>query len=331
MKPSDTQMWQRIRETPETMEEALAVVDKHEAIFHSLVTADTRFIFTGCGTSYYLSLAAAQYLLEQSHWTRDAHAVSGAYQSALNPHDQYLVVAPSRSGRTAEVVEQVALWRRELPQLRIVSITADAASPLAQMSDLALVLRSGQEHWGLQSKCMNGMLLALRRLVAGLCDRTEELAALRDLPGQLRSLADWQPEAGAGRFGNFEFLGDTARTQWISWVALGASLSMAEISGMPAQGHSSLNYRHGPMSRGGPATFVTVMSAVDDRLERLIGEIEALGAHVARPTLCQLAGQLRADPQVELYKTHLRAVVVGLCAKRPVDEAPGVLPYVAAV
>ena len=101
---------------PEAWADALEVVEKSRGKVLSLFHAGyQQVLFTGCGSTYYLSQAAAA--LYQEMTGRLARAVPGGElllnPSAVSGSGQTLLVAVSRSGRQPETMRAVEEFRKK--------------------------------------------------------------------------------------------------------------------------------------------------------------------------------------------------------------------------
>jgi glucosamine--fructose-6-phosphate aminotransferase (isomerizing) len=126
-------------------------------------------VFTGCGSSYYLSLTAAAVFQEVTGLAAKAVPASEILQFAdavFAPASIPLLVASSRSGTTSETLRAVRVAaRRGIPTL---SLTCSKRSPLAREADLTLVSPKGGERSVVMTKSFSSLLL-LALLVAATC------------------------------------------------------------------------------------------------------------------------------------------------------------------
>src|SRR5512145_2107742 len=102
-------------------------------------------LFTGCGSTYYLSLAAAA--LYQELTGCPGRAVP-AGEIVLNPKtvltdQETLLVAVSRSGTTSETLKAVEIFRAQ-NRGEVVAIS-NYGEALSKLADVEIVIRKGQE------------------------------------------------------------------------------------------------------------------------------------------------------------------------------------------
>ncbi len=248
---------------PEAWEQALEVVDqahqKLEALF------DTEFhqvLFTGCGSTYYLSLAGATLFQEMTH--RTARAVPGG-ELLLNPAtvhadgkaiDKTLLVAISRSGATTETIRAVEQFKRETGN-PVVVITNYADQPLARLANIALVVDKGQEQSVAQTRSFASMYVAataLAKLAAGLNTFRTEMNTLPSTGRRLLATYDsFARQYGENlAYDRFYFLGSGIRYG----LACETNLKLKEMALTHSEPFHFLEFRHGPMSMVGESTVL---------------------------------------------------------------------------
>src|SRR5687767_7912249 len=164
--------YREIKSQTEAWEQALDVTDKV-----SLPNAADyeQVIFTGCGSTYYLSIAAAA--LYQELTGCGARAVPGGElllnsQSILTDQ-KTLLVAISRSGTTTETVKAVEKFKAERRGQVIVISNYDAS--LSHLADLNIVISKGQEESVAQTRSFASMYVAVTALCVRMAGRGDLL------------------------------------------------------------------------------------------------------------------------------------------------------------
>src|SRR5882757_10378284 len=160
------------------------------------------WIFVGCGTSYYLAIAAAAAFNQLGFLARPIPASEVLLYPALAlpPGRDYLPIMISRSGRTSEVVRAARLLEKER-KMHTIAITCADDQPLEAECSLALKLLDADEQSMVMTRSFTSMLLGLQYLatqVAGRSDLAEALTklpeetalVLRDLPQRLHSFVE---------------------------------------------------------------------------------------------------------------------------------------------
>jgi glucosamine--fructose-6-phosphate aminotransferase (isomerizing) len=267
---------------PDAWAEALQVVQSQAAALEKLSEmAGCQLVFTGCGSTYYLSLAGAA--LFQELTGRTARAVP-ASELLLNPKtiltDQpVLLVAVSRSGSTTETVKAVEHFKRECKG-QVLAITNYGEEPLAGLGDLALVIPAGQERSVAQTRSFASMYLAAAAFAAvsaGRADLMGQMQALPEIGRRLISLyAGLAQEMGGNlTIDRFYFLGSGTRYG----LACEVNLKMKEMTLTHSEAFHFLEFRHGPMSMVTPSALIIGLLSDSNRMheQAVLDEMSTLG------------------------------------------------------
>ena len=258
-----------------------------------------QILFTGCGSTYYLALAAAT--LTQALTGRPVRALP-ASELWLYPASAYtsvptLLVAVSRSGETTETLRACEAFLAD-QRGDLVTLSCYDQMPLARMGTFNLVLPSGQERSVAQTRAFSVLYLASTALACLWAGRDDLFAALSCLPeaGE-RLLRQYEPLAvDLGRdtsLDRFYFLGSGPR------YGLGCELSlkMKEMSLSHSEPFHFMEFRHGPKAMVSSSTLIYgLRSMVNAHYERAVLEdIRVLGGHIlelgeSEATVCFDAG-----------------------------------------
>jgi len=270
---------------PEAWAEALEV-GRAAAAMQTLPTpaSPSAILFTGCGSTYYLSLAAAA-LARQRGWAASAAPGSEVWlftDTVMPQPDRTLLVAISRSGETTETINAVEAFRRRGGQA-VVVITCYPDSSLAHMATLTLAVPGAQEQSVAQTRSFASMLIVCQLLVAALAGDShagQRLAALpeigrclitdyRDLARNLGADQAWQ---------RFFFLGNGP----CYGLACEAMLKMKEMSLSYSEAYHSLEFRHGPKSMVDDSTLVIGLLSETAQAQEaaVLGDMQHLGAGI---------------------------------------------------
>lgn len=286
---------------PEAWAAALQVVEQARAGLGQVLAVQVdQVLFTGCGSTYYLSLAAAA--LFQELTGRPARAVPGS-ELLLNAPTiltagKSMLVAVSRSGSTTETVRAVERFKAQ-QRGPVVVITNYGDQPLAGLADVALVIAAGQEESVAQTRSFASMYVAATALAALAAGDEPLLAALAGLPAAgRRLLATYEPlarEIGERvDFERFYFLGSGIRYG----LACEVNLKMKEMTLTDSEPFHFLEFRHGPMSMVTEKTVVVGLlsekncdheMAVLDEMQAKGGTILSLGETATRAAATQVA------------------------------------------
>lgn len=273
----------------EAWADAIEIVEKHRREIESLFQDDySQVLFIGCGSTYYLSLAAAT--LFQDVAGKLARSLPGG-ELWMNPHfatlngnlrRKTLLVAISRSGSTTETVRAVEAFKA-LDGGTVLALTNYPAQPLVEMADLALVIEKGQEQSVAQTRSFASLFVATTALAFIAANRPYELDPLRRLPelGE-QLLKEYDPLARQWgenlALDRFYFLGSGFRYG----LACEANLKMKEMTLTHTEPFHFLEFRHGPKSMITQTTAVVGLLSDTSRLheQRVLDEAEGLGARV---------------------------------------------------
>jgi len=241
-------------------------------------------LFTGCGSTYYLSLAAAS--LYQELTGRSAKAVPGG-ELLLNSGTvlidrKTLLVAISRSGTTTETVKAVEKFKNEKRGDVLVISNYDEA--LSRFADFNIVIDKGQEQSVAQTRSFASMYVAATAFAAKMAGRDDLLGAMSRLSviGNLviGKYEGWAKSVGENlSFDRFYFLGSGIRYG----LACEVNLKMKEMTLTHSEPFHFLEFRHGPMSMVNQNAVVVGMLSDTNRVHeaKVLSEMKALGGTVA--------------------------------------------------
>lgn len=283
MQPSNYHTYNEIKSQTEAWAQALEVVRASDT---PRAGGYDRVIFTGCGSTYYLSLAAAALYTELTG--RAAQAVSGG-ELLLNPQTvvqtggvRYLLVAVSRSGTTTETLKAVEKFKNE--KRGDVVVISNYNEALSQMADFNFVMDKGQEQSVAQTRSFASMYVAAAALAAKMAGRDDLLEAMGKLPeignSVIGNYESYARSIGENlEFDRFYFLGSGIRYG----LACEVNLKMKEMTLTHSEPFHFLEFRHGPMSMVGKSTVVCGLVSAANRPHeaKALEEMKALGGTVS--------------------------------------------------
>ena len=274
-----------IQSQPEAWVDAIRAVNIIKREILALISNDfDQILFTGCGSTYYLSLSAAALYQELSG--RISRGIP-ASELLLNSktvmgHGKTLLIAVSRSGSTTETVRAVEQFRRE-KRGPVIAITNYGDQPLASLADLAVVIEKGQEKSVAQTRSFASMYVASTALAALAGDDASLLEQMNMLPEAGKKLigkgAIFANDYGTNlNLDRFYFLGSGLRYG----LACEVNLKMKEMSLTHSEPFHFLEFRHGPMSMVMErALVVGLLSEKNARYERaVLEEMGEKGANI---------------------------------------------------
>ncbi|HUL32611.1 MAG TPA: SIS domain-containing protein [Candidatus Eisenbacteria bacterium] len=217
------------------------------------------WLFTGCGTSFYLAEAAA------ACWTlltgQNARALPSSeillfprLAQLSDPELQAVVI--SRSGSTSEAV-RAAEDLRNRHRIATLGITCTKGSELARECDLMIELPGADEKSVVMTRSFSTMLLALLLLAGETGDGRLPAETLEQIAGSLDSrLTRWNQEiksfVTSHSFEDYIYL---AQGPFFP-IGREAALKVTEMSHSYAQSYHTLEFRHGPKAIVGPETCI---------------------------------------------------------------------------
>jgi glucosamine--fructose-6-phosphate aminotransferase (isomerizing) len=249
----------------------------------------TDVLFTGCGSTYYLSLSAAALFQQMTGFLARATPSGELFMypdTAYSRESCTLLVAISRSGTTTETISAVKQFR-EKQRGPVIVVTNYDHTPLADLGDLAIVIPEGQEQSVAQTRSFTSMYVASTALASVIAGREDLLEAMYALPACGEELIHTY-EPLAREFGQnmdldrYFFLGSGPRYG----LACEANLKMKEMTLTYSEPFHFMEFRHGPMSLVTETSLIIGMlsdnnrrheKAVLDDMARLGGRVLSLG------------------------------------------------------
>ena len=282
---------QEIFSQPEAWAAALKVLDETRRSILELnpVSRFGQIIFTGCGSTYYLAMAAASLTQELTGLPSRAFPASelwlyphSSYSRAESPTYKTLLVAISRSGETTETLRACEAFLKD-SRGDLLTLSCYDDMPLAKMGKLNIVLPSGQEQSVAQTRAFSTLYIgtvAMACLWEGHASLFDSLTRLPE--AGRRVLKDYSPLAaelgGDAGLDRFYWLGSGPR----QGLACELSLKMKEMSLSQSEPFHFMEFRHGPKSMiVSSALTIGLRSTVNGQKEAAVLEdVKALGGRV---------------------------------------------------
>ena len=237
------------------------------------------WLFIGCGSSYYVALAAAatmQSLTGRRAWAIPASEVL-LYPELVFSAAQCVPVLISRSGQTSEVLRAAELLKdRGVPSL---AISCALGQSLEKLATLTITLPADEQST-VMTRSFTSMLLALQFLAGRIAANEAYCNALLTLPGLAAPALTHIPDrirefVSRHTFANYVCLGHGP----FYGLACEYALKITEMSISTAQVFHSLEFRHGPKSVVTPETLlIFLLSEHGYEAEcDLLEEVKSLG------------------------------------------------------
>ena len=274
-----------IASQPEAWAAALTILQTHQSDIVKVWQTDhyDHVIFTGCGSPYYLSLAAAALLQELSGQPARALPASELWlspRSAYARNGKTLLIAVSRSGETTELLRACEAFK-QAGRGDLITVSCYPDRPLTRLGTLNLVLPSGQEESLAQTRAFSTLYLATVAVAAWWSEAREVADELERLPEAGRRVLDryhtLAESIGADvQYDRYYMLGSGPRYG----LACELNLKMKEMSLTHSEPFHFMEFRHGPMSMVTPTTAIVGLVSETNRAHelRVLDEMHTRGA-----------------------------------------------------
>ena len=307
----------------EIFEQPRAVADTLEsvgAIDPNVFGAKARDIFSkvdrvlvlACGTSYYSSLVAKQWIESLAGIPCQVEIASEYRYRDSVPCPSALVVVVSQSGETADTLAALK-HAQSLGHPHTLAICNVATSSMVRQTVLTYLTRAGTEIGVASTKAFTTQLVAHFLLALTLAKLRGRLSAeqeaywlrgLRHLPAALRAALALEPQviAWAGQFAKKQhalFLGRGLHYP----IALEGALKLKEISYIHAEAYPAGELKHGPLALVDAEMPVVAIAPNDALLEKLksnLQEVRARGGELY--VVADLDSHLQASEGIHVIR-----------------------------
>ncbi len=202
-----------------------------------------------------------------------APSLTTLYEVDLNL-EGWLAVGVSQSGRTPEIATVLAGYAAK--GARTVAVTNESDSPLAEAAELTIELGTGPERAVPATKTVTAQLVVMAMIAEALGPVPWAPDDWEALPAALEAVvADPDPaDRAAEALAEAGGVVCVARG-YLHCVALEAALKLREAAGMPAEGWSAADYRHGPATTARGDVHLLAITARGPAA----ADVDALAAH----------------------------------------------------
>jgi glucosamine--fructose-6-phosphate aminotransferase (isomerizing) len=244
-------------------------------------------LILACGTSYYSSLVAKQWI-ETLAGMRCTVEIASEYRYRDSvPNPRALVVVVSQSGETADTLAALK-HAKSLGHLHTLTVCNVATSSMVRQTVLTFLTRAGTEVGVASTKAFTTQLIAhfllaltLAKLRGRLSAEDEDrwLKGLRHLPAAIQAALALEPHliAWAQAFAKKQhalFLGRGLHYP----IALEGALKLKEISYIHAEAYPAGELKHGPLALVDAQMPVVAIAPNDALLEKLKSNLQEVRA-----------------------------------------------------
>ena len=285
-------MQKEIFEQPRAIADTLDAVEAIEPALFGAKAADVlrdvdSILIIACGTSYYSSLVAKQWIESLAKIPCAVEIASEYRYRDSVPRATQLVVVVSQSGETADTLAALK-HAQSLGQNKTLAICNVATSSMVRQTELVFLTRAGVEIGVASTKAFTTQLAAhfllaltlakLRKLLSA-DEESKCLKALRHLPAAIRGALALEPHvmAWAQAFAHKQhalFLGRGLHYP----IALEGALKLKEISYIHAEAYPAGELKHGPLALVDSEMPVVAIAPNDALLEKLKSNLQEVRA-----------------------------------------------------
>ena len=244
-------------------------------------------LILACGTSYYSSLVARQWIESLAKLPCNVEIASEYRYRDSVPHANTLVVVVSQSGETADTLAALG-HAKSLGHRHTLAICNVAMSAMVRQTEMVFLTRAGAEIGVASTKAFTTQLaaqfllaLTLAKLRGHLApeDEARLLDALRHIPAAIRGALALEPHliGWAQHFAAREhalFLGRGLHYP----IALEGALKLKEISYIHAEAYPAGELKHGPLALVDAQMPVVAIAPNDALLEKLKSNLQEVRA-----------------------------------------------------
>jgi len=161
----------------EQLRKTLAYITEKADVIHEFFQTEGDIVFVASGSSYWMSLSAHKTMKLKTG--RNAYAVKAGDvllcgEEFAGIYKNPIIICPSRSGHTSEVIEALKILRKHYPSMKVLSIVEYVDSPLEKLSDLALHISWAGEESVCQTRSFSCLYLA-SILIAGIASNDMQI------------------------------------------------------------------------------------------------------------------------------------------------------------
>ena len=292
-----------------------AIIEQRSELTAYFAPPRRRYIFFGCGTSYYLAESAQKMFALKLGV--DAYLIAGG-DYLLNPGlyqpmvEDSVIVFLSRSGSTSEMLK-AAEELRKLGNGPFVTVTMRENSKLEAVSDFTLALPWAFDEGISQTRSATAFYTAILLLSSIYDDNQAQIEDVKNAVSQIEQLQRlWRPlltDIARKPFRNIVVLADNV----LSGIAGEAALVFTEICLVSGQHFNMLDYRHGPIALNNETTLtIVVIQPGEIKLQNdLLNDIKARCGFtvVIRPAQTDFEGELSLDCGFALFPSYGIALI----------------------
>ncbi|WML49082.1 SIS domain-containing protein [Neobacillus sp. PS3-34] len=228
---------------------------------------DLIYLFTGCGTSYYLAISASRYFQAVTGKVALAIPASEIFMfsnQVFAPGKKYKLIAISRSGTTSEIIQALKHIEGN-EQVTTLAVTCNGDTDMVRLSNESISLDHINEKSVVMTQSFTNMLYALQLFSATISGDKEIWSELERIPALMEKVISevdvLKQVAENEEFESFIFLGAGV----YNGLAREATLKLKEMTQTQCESYSNLEFRHGPISIVNEKTAAIIFTMNDTK------------------------------------------------------------------
>jgi len=254
--------YQEILQQPATWKKTFGYLKEKENYFSQFLAEPyDNVIFTGCGSSYNLSLTASHFWQAIKQVPAKGVPASETFLfpgGVFLPQNRYLLFGISRSGETTETVKALQHFQDKFKGTTV-GVSCEENSSLLKAANYEMVLSFAREESVVMTQSFSTMLLTLLSLAFPSTKSADNLLSLpeileKHLPSGEKAIKDLASNLS---FDKFIFLGN-GPYHGIAWEG---SLKLKEMSVTSTETFHFLEFRHGPKSVVDEKTLIIALTS----------------------------------------------------------------------
>lgn len=271
------------------MKKTISVVKEHETEILDFFKDKKECILLGCGSSYWASMSVARSFLahtEKKVIALKAAEVTLAPEEYVKGYEQPTLLIPSRSGESKELLEAIAYFKKEYPELKIFAITEFTQNSLKGIADFHIALPFVEEISVCQTRSFNCLYTAMMVIVSFLSNRQ----ILQDFEDYLKHAPTYYQQVDQKIKKMIDTMEHSKIVALGTGIQYGASIEGAYIIMEMAQHltnyFQTLEYRHGPIVTADYNTWAFIIVSKPEYLEREVQMGREIRKQGAKVVLC---------------------------------------------
>lgn len=244
-----------------------------------------KIIFTGCGSYYYLAIAASRafsYFTGKNSLALPASELLLYPEIYLQKNKDYLLIPISRSGESSETVDALTKVKENY-KAKVLGVSCYEKSTLVKNSDVAIALSQAKEQSVVMTRSFTSMLIALGLTSSIVADKISYYQEFQKLPELAKKVIDrcknyCEEIIEDSKCDKFVYLGSGP----FYGLACEAALKMKEMVNLSCEVYHVLEYIDGPKSIADERTMICLFlpEKLDGYLTKFLEELTSLGVQI---------------------------------------------------